>query len=183
MEIGETLYVTKRGEWRRWLSKNYNKKKEIWLIYYKKDSGKKRIPYDEAVEEALCFGWIDSIVKRIDEEKHTQRFTPRRKGSQLSEINRQRVEMLKKKGCMTKAGLEAISLTRRELVIAPDVLKELKKDKEVWVNFLKFPEPYRKIRIAYIESQRKHSKQAFEKALNNFIKLTSKNKRFGSWKG
>ena len=183
MEIGETLYVTKREAWRKWLSKNYEKKKEVWLIYYKKSSEKKRIPYGDAVEEALCFGWIDSTAKRINEEKYAQRFTPRRKGSQLSEINRERVKKLIKEGKMTEAGLKAISLTKRELVIAPDVMKRLKEDREVWNNFARFPESYQRVRIAYIESQRKHNNQAFEKSLNNFIKLTKKNKRFGSWKG
>jgi uncharacterized protein YdeI (YjbR/CyaY-like superfamily) len=183
MKIGETLYVIKRKDWRRWLSKNYNKKKEIWLVYYKKSSGKPRIAYDEAVEEALCFGWIDSIVKRIDSEKHSQRFSPRRKGSQLSEINHERVKKLIKQGKMTEAGLQAISFTKRELKIKPDVLKKMKENKEVWNNFRKFPDSYQRVRIAYIESQRKHSKQAFEKSLNNFIKLTKRNKMFGSWKG
>jgi len=182
MKIGKTLYITKREDWRRWLAKNYNNKKEIWLIYYKKSSGKKRIDYSEAVEEALCYGWIDSIVKRIDDEKHAQRFSPRRKGSQLSEINHERVKKLIREGKMTEEGLNAIKLTKRELKIKPDVLKELKKNKEAWENFRKFPDSYQRVRIAYIESQRKHSKQAFFKSLNNFIRITEKNKQFGSWK-
>ena len=182
MKIGKTLYITKREDWRRWLAKNYNNKKEIWLIYYKKSSGKKRIDYSEAVEEALCYGLIDSIVKRIDDEKHAQRFSPRRKGSQLSEINHERVKKLIREGKMTEEGLNAIKLTKRELKIKPDVLKELKKNKEAWENFRKFPDSYQRVRIAYIESQRKHSKQAFFKSLNNFIRITEKNKQFGSWK-
>ena len=74
MEIGTILYVTNRKQWRSWLSKNHDSAKDIWLIYYKKDSGKKRIPYNHAVDEALCYGWIDSIVKSIDNEKYVQRF-------------------------------------------------------------------------------------------------------------
>lgn len=182
MEIGETLYVTKRKDWRRWLAKNYNKKKEIWLIYYKKSSGKPRIAYEDAVEEALCYGWIDSIIKRIDDEKHAQRFSPRRKGSQLSEINHERVKKMIKQNRMTEAGLKAIKLTKRELKIKPDILKELRKNKKAWENFRRFPDSYQRVRIAYIESQRRHSKQAFEKSLRNFLKLTKNNKMFGSWK-
>ena len=68
MEISKIIYVTKRKEWRAWLAKNHKKEKEIWLVYYRKASGKPRIPYNDAVEEALCYGWIDSTVKRIDEE-------------------------------------------------------------------------------------------------------------------
>ena len=77
MKTTETLYVTNRDDWRSWLEQNYTIKKEIWLIYYKKHSRKPRIPYDDAVEEAICFGWIDSIIQKIDEEKFAQKFTPR----------------------------------------------------------------------------------------------------------
>jgi uncharacterized protein YdeI (YjbR/CyaY-like superfamily) len=83
MEITRTLYVTKRDDWRKWLKQNYLKEREIWLIYYKKSSGKPRISYDDAVEEALCFGWIDSTAKSIDNEKFAQRFSPRRSNSIL----------------------------------------------------------------------------------------------------
>ena len=79
MEIGKTLYVANRREWRAWLRKNYKKERDIWLIYYKKDSGKPRIPYNDAVEEALCFGWIDSIIKKMDAERFVQRFSKRNK--------------------------------------------------------------------------------------------------------
>ena len=77
----KTLHVTKRREWRAWLQANGGKEKEIWLVFYKKHTGKARLAYDDAVEEALCFGWIDSIVKRLDEERYAQKFTPRNRGS------------------------------------------------------------------------------------------------------
>lgn len=109
MEIGKTLYVTDRKEWRRWLASNHKKEPEIWLIYYKKDSGKLRIDYNHAVEEALCYGWIDSTVKSIDGEKFTQRFSPRKKDSHLSQMNRERVRKLVERGRMTEAGLAAIA--------------------------------------------------------------------------
>jgi hypothetical protein len=83
MEIRKTLHVTSREEWRAWLTKHYQSETEVWLIYYKKHTGQPRISYDHAVEEALCFGWVDSIVKRIDDEKFAQKFTPRR-GAVLS---------------------------------------------------------------------------------------------------
>ena len=78
MKITEKLHVTNRDDWRAWLRKNHSTKKEIWLIYYKRHTGKPRIPYSDAVEEALCFGWIDSLVKKIDDEKFVQKFTPRK---------------------------------------------------------------------------------------------------------
>src|SRR4030042_6810005 len=109
MDIGKTLYLTNRTQWRNWLAKNHSKKKEIWLIYYNKASGKPRIPYNDCVEEALCYGWIDSIVKKMDEERFVQRFSPRRPTSVLSEMNRERVLRMINEKKMTPFGLKAIS--------------------------------------------------------------------------
>ena len=102
MKIKNKLYVTNRKDWRKWLAKNHKKQKEIWLIYYRKKTGKIRIPYDDAVLEALCYGWIDSIAKKIDEECFAQRFSPRRKNSILSQMNKERVRELIKEKKMTK---------------------------------------------------------------------------------
>ena len=107
MEIGDTLYVATREEWRAWLEANHDTKPEIWLIYYKAGSGKPRIPYRDAVEEALCFGWIDGIVRGIDEKKYVQRFTPRKKGSNWSDLNISIAENMIALGKMTPAGLAA----------------------------------------------------------------------------
>jgi uncharacterized protein YdeI (YjbR/CyaY-like superfamily) len=105
MEIGETLQVTTRQEWREWLAQHYRDRKEIWLIYYKKGSGKTGISYEESVEEALCFGWIDGANKGINEETYAGRFTPRRPKSPWSSSNRARVARLLEEGRMTEAGL------------------------------------------------------------------------------
>lgn len=105
MKTTKKLYVKSRDEWRSWLQNNHAAEKEIWLIYYKKHTGKPRIPYDDAVEEALCFGWIDSIVKRIDDEKYIQKYTPRKDKSIWSELNKKRTEKMIKQGRMTEAGL------------------------------------------------------------------------------
>lgn len=109
MNLGETLYVTDPKEWRRWLSKNHKDKEEIWLIYYKKSSGKPTISYEDAVRQALCFGWIDSTEKSIDEEKFAGRFSPRKPKSNLSESNVKRVKELTESGEMTEAVLKAIA--------------------------------------------------------------------------
>jgi uncharacterized protein YdeI (YjbR/CyaY-like superfamily) len=108
MDIGETLLVTSRQEWRNWLSQHHADHKEIWLIYYKKSSGKSGISYEESVEEALCFGWIDSAIKGIDEETYAGRFTPRRAKSPWSASNRTRVARLLQEGCMTEAGMAVL---------------------------------------------------------------------------
>src|SRR3989442_5669089 len=149
--IGTTLYVTTRVEWRRWLRANHKTATDIWLIYYKKDSGKLRIPYNHAVEEALCYGWIDGICKSIDATKYAQRFSPRRKTSKLSDMNRERVRRLIKAGRMTKAGLAAIEHTGKGSSKLPDdIVARLKKDAATWRNFQKFPASYKRIRVGWI---------------------------------
>jgi len=108
MEIGKTLTAGSRAEWRRWLAKHHGDHKEIWLVYNKKASGKVGVMYDESVEEALCYGWIDGLTKRIDEMTYTTRFTPRRPNSNWSASNISRIAQLTKEGRMTKAGLAVI---------------------------------------------------------------------------
>jgi uncharacterized protein YdeI (YjbR/CyaY-like superfamily) len=191
MEITKTLYVKKREQWRRWLEKNHANKPDIWLVFYKKNSNKPRLPYNDAVEEALCFGWIDSTLKPIDEFCYAQRFSPRRKNSKLSEMNRERVKRLIKAKKMTKFGLEKIKhelhsheetnkkKPRLKIYDLPeDILNELKKDPVIWKNFQKFPESYKRIRIGWIDGSRRHA-EVFRTRLNYFIKMTAKNKKFG----
>lgn len=114
MEIGETLLVTSRQEWRAWLAQHHADRKEIWLIYYKKTSGKTGISYEESVEEALCFGWIDGTNKGIDADTYAGRFTPRRSKSPWSPSNRTRVARLLREGRMTEAGLAVLPVDLRK---------------------------------------------------------------------
>ena len=179
MKIGKTVYVKNRQEWRRWLAKHGKTAREIWLIYYKKGSGKPRIPYNDAVDEALCFGWIDSTLKPIDERKYAQRFSPRKQTSKLSDMNRERVRRLIKTGRMTKAGLAAIEHTGKGSQQLPvDILNRLRQDPVTWKNFQKFPASYKRIRVGWIHAAR-HRKDAFEQRLRYFLKMTAQNKRFG----
>ncbi len=192
MEITKTLYVTERKDWRAWLKKHHASEKEIWLVYYTKQSGKPRIPYNDSVEEALCFGWIDSIVKKMDANSFAQRFSPRRKGSQLSPMNQERIRRLIKQKKMTPAGLAAVKDSlkpstketktnprlKARLVIAPDIRQALKADEGTWKNFQKFPASYKRIRIGWIEGARKRPEE-FRKRLAYFLKMTAQNKRFG----
>src|SRR5213594_4221891 len=108
MNVGKTFYAKNRREWRAWLSKHHRTAPEIWLIYYKKLSGKPRIPYNHAVEEALCYGWIDSLLKPIDAVCWAQRYSPRKRTSRLSAMNLERVRRLIVAKRMTKAGLARI---------------------------------------------------------------------------
>ncbi|MBS4028684.1 MAG: YdeI/OmpD-associated family protein [Ignavibacteriales bacterium] len=191
MEITERYYAKNRKEWQAWLSKNHKSKKEIWLVYYKKNSSKPRVSYNDAVEEALCYGWIDSTLKPIDEECFAQRYSPRRKNSVLSELNKERIRQLIKAKKMTKFGLESIkhhlekgekhlstSEKLKAFVLPEDILNELKADETVWKNFQKFPETYKRLRVGWINESRHHP-EFFRKRLNYFIKMTAKNKRYG----
>jgi uncharacterized protein YdeI (YjbR/CyaY-like superfamily) len=145
------IYCEDRESWREWLEKHHKDSNEIWLIYYKAHTGKPRVKYNDAVEEAICFGWIDSIIKKIDEERYMQKFTPRQLKSNWSEPNIRRAENMCKAGKMTDAGLEPYrwfldnSITLREIKVQIDtrsipteleiLLKQNKKAKENWDSF------------------------------------------------
>ncbi len=167
LEITETLYVATGEEWRAWLEANHDKKTEIWLIYYKLGSGKPRIPYKDAVEEALCFGWIDGIVRRIDEEKYVQRFTPRKKGSNWSELNISIAETMIELGRMAPAGLSAYKRglednpqekrEKRALrdIMPADLSNALKKDHVTAENFEKLAPSYRRRCAQYVNDAKR----------------------------
>lgn len=166
-EITETLYVKSRGAWRKWLEKNHAKKKDIWLIYYNKASGKPRIPYDDAVEEALCFGWIDSIVKKIDGEKHAQRYSPRNPKSSWSESNLGRARRMIEQEKMTIAGLEKLGNALNEKTpkkiganIPKDLKEALAKKPKARANFEKFAPSYKRHYIWWVESAKQKETRA-----------------------
>jgi len=185
MELGKTVYLKGRKAWRSWLSRHHDEEKEVWLVYYRKASGKPRIPYNDAVEEALCFGWIDSIVKNIDGERFAQRFSPRRAGSGLSQANKERIRKLIAGKRMRKAGIAAVSHAydpysdHDGFIVPEDILKAIRKNPDAWKHFQHLPEGYKRIRIAYIKSRRRHGEEMFRRSLENFIRMTAKNKRFG----
>lgn len=177
MEITKTLYAKNRREWRTWLLKNHEKEKDIWLIYYKVHTGKPRVSYNDAVEEALCFGWIDSTAKTIDEERFAQRFSVRRPKSNWSEPNKERMKKLIKQKLMTSAGLKYY-VSNNSFKLPADILKEIKKDKKTWDNFQNFPKSYQTIRVGFIDGARKRPDE-FKKRLKYFLKMTKQNKKFG----
>jgi uncharacterized protein YdeI (YjbR/CyaY-like superfamily) len=127
MELSSVLHFENRKEWRKWLEENSKKEKEAWLIYYKAHTGKPSIPYDDSVEEALCFGWIDGIIRKLDDEKFGRKFMPRRKNSHWSELNKKRAERMISEGRMTKAGMALIRKAKRsnEWSKAPSEKREL----------------------------------------------------------
>jgi uncharacterized protein YdeI (YjbR/CyaY-like superfamily) len=178
----DLLTISDRKEWRRWLRKNHTSAGEAWLVYFKKGSGKTRIPYNDAVEEALCFGWIDSTVRSLDDERYAQRFSPRRPGSSYSPANLERLRRLVAEGKVEKNVLKSLpSLDRTKeprLVVAADILQAIKANPEAWANYRKLSPGYKRIRIGFIEGARNRPAE-FKKRLDYFIRMTAKNKLFG----
>jgi uncharacterized protein YdeI (YjbR/CyaY-like superfamily) len=172
----ETKYFIDRKDWRKWLEANFEIKDDIWLEYPLKKTAKPRILYNDAVEEALCFGWIDSTVKSLTEETTIQRFCKRRKKSSFSQPNKERLKWLLEKGMIhnsIKASVE--NIVNEDFVFPIDILSRLKADEIVWENYQQFSDSYKRIRIAYIESSRKRPEE-FEKRLNNFLAKTKEGK-------
>ena len=178
------LYFTNRKEWRKWLEKNHSNTTEVWLVYYKKHSGKPRIAYDDAVEEALCFGWVDGKIRRINEDYFIQRFTPRRPGSRWSKYNITRIRKLIEEGLMRPAGLKAYknvldkpeliyeNKTDGEPVIPEDLLNALNSNSLAYGNFLKFPPSSRRLYIEWLNSAKKAETRLrrIEKIIGNAVK-------------
>jgi hypothetical protein len=150
MKVTKALHVTNRKDWRKWLREHYQTEKDIWLVYYKKETGKRRIEYNAAVEEALCFGWIDSTVKSLDKDRTAQRFSPRRPKSPYSPANKERLRKLLKQRKVIKEVRETLGdLSVEKFEIPKDIL-ELKANKEAG-NTSKFSDAYKRIRIGFIE--------------------------------
>ena len=179
MENPKTLYFTDRKNWRKWLEENFCKEKEIWLVFPHKSTGKPRISYNDAVEAALSFGWIDSTVKKFGEESSIQRFTPRNTNSSYSQANKERLKWLFKNNLLhSSIEQEARQVLQEKFEFPDDIMEEIKHDKEVWKNYQKFSTSYKRIRVAYIDVARNRPKE-FKKRLNNFIEKTKKNKKIG----
>ena len=179
MKVTKTLYVKTRSEWRNWLKKNSKSEKEIWLIFHNKSSNQRSISYEDAVEEALCFGWIDSIIKKIERDSRVQRFTPRNPKSPYSQLNKERLKKLLKQNQITASVKKELGNFENEKFIFPiDIINEIKKDKEAWKNYQKFSEAYKRIRVAFIDGSRKRT-DVFNQRLKYFIKMCSKNKQYG----
>ena len=179
LDEARLLYVANRTEWRDWLKKHYKSEKEVWLVYYKKHTGKPRIAYNDAVEEALCFGWIDSTVKRIDEDRFAQRFSLRNPKTPYSQANKERLRELVKQGKVVDEVLATLGdLVGEQFEIPPDILDAIRANKEAWKNFQGLSQPYIRIRIAFIDGARNRP-QEFKKRLRYFIEMTEKNKQFG----
>jgi len=179
----KTFYTADRQEWRRWLQEHFETETEIWFIFPMKAANEKSLSYNDAVEEALCFGWIDSTIRNIDAAHRAQHFTPRKKGSGYSRPNIERLIRLEQQGMIhPKVRAEILTIIQMPYEFPADILEALQEEETVWKNYVQFPEPYKRIRIAYIDAARKRPAE-FEKRLRNFIAKTRENKMIAGYGG
>jgi len=185
MDSWERLEAKDRIEWRQWLQNNHSTSPGIWLVYYKKDSGKTTISYDDAVEEALSFGWIDSKANTLDNERYMQIFTPRKPGSVWSKINKQRVEKLIKDGLMTSAGFDKIEMAKKDgswdfmdeienLIIPSDLKEALDSNESAKINYESFSVSIKKQILYWIKSAKREETR--KNRIENVVELATENK-------
>lgn len=179
MEIRETFNAETRAEWRTWLETHHFSTAEIWLVL-KKSPNSTELTYLDAVEEAICFGWIDGISKPLNDLERAQRFTPRRLRSNWTELNKERARRLIKLGLMTDAGLAVIPDLDQKFHVSANVERRLRADPDAWDNFNTFPDLYRRVRVGYIQEMILNPIE-FERRLGNFIRQTAQGKMFGNW--
>jgi uncharacterized protein YdeI (YjbR/CyaY-like superfamily) len=190
----DKIYFRNRDEFRNWLNKNHDTNPGIWIIFYKKHVNTECIEYNDVLEEALCFGWIDSLIKKIDDDKYARKITPRTDTQKWSELNKKKVLELIKKGKMTQAGLNKIDTylktgkvdwpvnksKKRELkeIDIPDfIIEELARNEPALINFNKLATTYKRHYILWITNARKE--ETTRNRLKESIGLLKENKKLG----
>ncbi|MFN2144845.1 MAG: YdeI/OmpD-associated family protein [Anaerolineales bacterium] len=186
----ETLELNTIAEWRTWLSQNHNCFSEIWLVYYKKESGLPSLEYKETLDEALCYGWVDSIIKKLDDEKYVRKFTPRREDSKWSLVNKTRVEELIVEGRMTEHGLALVEAAKKsgawdnpgtkpemDFEIPEELSAALEENPEAAAFFESLAKTYRKQYIAWIATAKRAETR--EKRTAEAIQLLAEGKKLG----
>lgn len=170
------FYTSDRAVWREWLSKNFEIEDEVWFVFPMKDAGEPSLSYNDAVEEALCFGWIDSTIKNIDSLHRAQHFSPRRKGSSYSRPNIERLIWLNSQGMIhPKILKEVIDIINEPYVFPEDIMSVIRADEVAFENFVGFSDSYKRIRVAYIDAARKRPDE-FQRRLNSFLLKTRQGK-------
>jgi len=183
------VFASDRKTWRAWLTKNHASATEAWLVYYKKHTGKPSVGYLDSVREALCFGWIDGLKKRIDDETYAHRFTPRKPGSKWSPQNVRLAGELIELGLMTEAGLNAFEqrvnydeevlerIRSKEIGLAKETESALRANPKAWENFARLTPGYRKQYVAWLETAKRPETR--RKRLEEAIVLLEANRKLG----
>jgi uncharacterized protein YdeI (YjbR/CyaY-like superfamily) len=180
-----------RAEWRQWLEQNHTRPEGVWMISYKKSTGKPRVEYGEAVEEALCFGWIDSTANKLDEERSMQWFAPRKRRSGWSKPNKERVERLIAAGLLTEAGMAKITAAQQDgswnaldaveaLEIPPDLNAALDAYPSARTHFDAFPRSAKRAILVWISTAKTPTTRA--KRVEESARLAEENIRANQWR-
>ena len=180
---------TDREDWRNWLVKNQAKRTEVWLVFLKKTTGRPNLSYNDAVEEALCFGWIDGVKRSIDEERYMHRFTPRKPDSKWSTSNKERAQRLIKAGQMAPAGTRAIELARKsgawanpvrphtKVAMPPELGRALKQNRKAASYFAGLAPSYQRQYMAWIAAAKRPETRA--RRLKEAMELLNHGKKLG----
>jgi len=180
----EQIHFKDEKEFRKWLEKNHDREEGIWMLFYKKETGVENIEYDSAVEQALCFGWIDGMIKKLDNEKYLRRFTPRRRGSKWSSLNIKRAEKMIEQGNMTEKGMELFNSaqikdrnTPHDNEISGWVMEKIECNEKAYSFFKTLAPSYKKIYLGYVLDAKKIETQ--QNRLEKVIKRLEENLKPG----
>jgi len=188
MTVVKPRFFASQAEFRAWLDEHHATAAELWIGFYKKASGKSGLTYPQAVDEALCFGWIDGIKKRVDADGYTHRFTPRTRTSSWSLVNTKRFGQLKKLGLVAASGLRAFTerdrkrsgvylYEQRQQPLAPDYERRFKRDAAAWAFFQAQPPGYRRLMTMFIMTAKREATRL--KRLDTVIRSSAAGKRLG----
>ena len=180
----KTFDARTRPQWRKWLQAHHASATEIWLVFHKRHTGKGSMTYDDSVEEALCFGWIDSIIRRLDDDRYARKFTPRKPDSRWSAINRRRYADLEARGLLAPAGLARRPTSRSSVppdidvsVLPAYIERALKREPRAWQNFERLAPSYRRAYIGWIHSAKREETKA--KRLREAVALLAAGEKLG----
>jgi uncharacterized protein YdeI (YjbR/CyaY-like superfamily) len=189
-KIMELLEMKDRLAWREWLKENHDQVDEIWLIYYKKSTGLPSIAYQDSLDEALCFGWIDSLIKKIDDEKYARKFTPRKDSSKWSLVNKKRVAQLIQEGSMTEFGLKKVEAAKRsgswdaptqkpklDFEMPAEFSQALKENPRAEEAFNNLAPSYQKQYLAWIGTAKRSETR--QKRIKESIKILNEGRKLG----
>jgi uncharacterized protein YdeI (YjbR/CyaY-like superfamily) len=186
----KTIHITDRDEWRTWLAGHFDRETEIWLVYNKKETGLPSIDYGASVEEALCFGWVDSLIKKIDDNRYARKFTPRKEVSKWSEHNKKRVEKMIKTGRMTEHGMRLVEAAKKngcwdrpdkrpilKFTIHPEFQEALSQDSKVREIFENLPASHQKQYLGWIEMAKRPETR--RRRIEEALQMLAKGKKLG----
>jgi len=163
----KTLDLRSRSRWRAWLEANHDSASEIWLVYHKSHTGKTSIGYEDSVEEALCFGWVDSLIRRLDDDRYARKFTPRKPDSFWSDSNRERYAKVEALGLLAPAGRERAPTgnryprrPKRSSAVPAYIEKAFKVDPRAWATFERLTPRERVLYVGWIENAKREETKA-----------------------